>query len=178
MNIRLKTKKLEFEGSVIVYDLNYRRIVYQFTLPKESSLYYFSTDKVTSLIATSVHNMPLIQFQDLRKTVETLPVSFNQAGLKVLNFSNLKDIYALQDLLTNTGTRISLQTQFDQVLQNEVSLLLFFEGEKSQLELFIKSLEGQKLKNGKRILIPNKENPYQLTIKDDKNDSGPKMQTP
>ena len=155
-----KNQNFHVEGSVVMVDLNTRKIVTYKDIPLVEKEYTFSTPhKLSSDLATLIWKLPLKTFQS--KPAQTV-LDTKRIGLVIREIGSIKDIMQIKELLINRGLSMRFQPRIATYSGNYGIIQLTYQGTPEKALNIINSLNGVHLKQEKKIVS---QEPFSFAIK-------------
>ncbi len=164
--ILLKKNQLEIGLNFGLIDLKSGKTLVFDDLAKTKT--NFSTEDLSQLsssVATSIYRMPLDEFGTLKRNLSNNLGSSNLLYLKVSNLKSVEDLMGLSDTLKTKGVSYQLKPRIYSLKANEGILELEFNGSKTQAEQFLKSIENEKLYDGREVSFGEEDGNFVLAIK-------------
>lgn len=136
-NLR-KTKYLEsinewtflWEGSVVLLDVNTKKILASFTLsPEEKTWRNLEQKDLNSALVSAMFRSPMDSFTKINRKIQDSPRLNGLSRLVVTGHKNLGDVLSLIDLLKKSSTSTSLELSLNSFSSSQAELLAFYQGE-------------------------------------------------
>lgn len=141
----LKEHQFHYSGNVYLQDLQTGKILMQGNIPLDSQKYSnVNSEEISSVIANYVYRMPLGQFTKLRSKIKNIPPLKLTRAITLFNYSNLKDVDSFIQLIEERGIKYSLSSKLISVGVNQSKVIVYFDGEISELKTLLDSVESAK----------------------------------
>lgn len=122
--------QFEWDGSVILLDVNTKKIISSYTmLPETKTFRNLDQKGLNSALASSMYRSPLDPLSKITKKVQDTPRLNRLSRLGIQGHKHLGDVLSLMELLKKEGENLSLELQIDLFTQKEAQLLCFYQGE-------------------------------------------------
>lgn len=122
--------QFEWDGSVVLLDVNTKKIVSSYTmLPETKTFRNLDQKALNSALASSMYRSPLEPLSKLTKKIQETPRLNRLTRLGIQGHKHLGDVLSLMDMLKKEGGNLGLELQIDLFTQKEAQLLCFYQGE-------------------------------------------------
>ncbi|MCO4792864.1 MAG: hypothetical protein KC493_04075 [Bacteriovoracaceae bacterium] len=164
-NELLGERKYKVSGDYVVLDLKTNKLVRHFDFVTESKSYK-TEDKhqLSSNLASLVYRMPMVDFQELGKSLVELPPKMKRVRLTVNNLSSVQDLISLKNFLSNKGLAQRFSPSLDTYAGQTGRIILGFQGENEAVKETLIKLNNESLGNDRKMVIESPENPFILSI--------------
>jgi hypothetical protein len=122
--------EFEWEGSVVVLDVNTKKILGSYNLEAESKTWRNLDQKaLNSALVSALYRSTLDSFGRLVRKVQEAPKLNRLSRLVIQGHRHMGDVLLLTDLLRRRGSNLNLELMIDVFSRNEAQLLCFYQGE-------------------------------------------------
>ena len=122
--------QFEWDGSVVLLDVNTKKIVSSYTmLPETKTFRNLEQKALNSALASSMYRSPLDPLSKITKKIQETPRLNRLSRLSIQGHKHLADVLSLIELLKKEGGNLNLELQIDLFTQKEAQLLCFYQGE-------------------------------------------------
>ncbi len=150
----LQESSFEWEGRVILLDINTKRVLSSYVLPLEKrDLRGVDLKAQNSALASSLYRTPLTAFMQLRKKLEDTQKLNRVSRLVIQGHRHLGDVFALMDILKTRGSLLGLDLKLDYFKSNEAELLCFYQGEEKSFSDLLSRVK--ELKSSQSFMLVN-----------------------
>ena len=164
-NTLLEKRGYSFSGGVLLYDLNKKERLGHFDfVPEKTSFSTRDKHQLSSHLASLVYRLPLVFFQDVKKTLSRLRADKQVGLIEVAGVKNLSEAYHFAGLLEKKGVIYGITPQIKKVDIKKTQLLISYNGKKEALSDFLRSLNGQKVGGRYEVKLPDEKNPFSFTM--------------
>ncbi len=119
-----------WDGSLILLDMNTKKIIASYHLPLVSKSWRGLEQKdLNSKLASAMYASPLSAFNRAVKKLQESSRLSRLSRLVITGHSHLGDVSDLMELLKKDGQSLGLELQWDLFTQKEAQLLCFYQGE-------------------------------------------------
>lgn len=145
--------EFEWDGSVVMLDMNTKKILSSHTiLPETKSWRGLDQKSLNSLLASAMYRSPLSAFQkSVRKLQDNLRLN-RLSRLVIQGHQHMGDILSLMDLLKKEGNKLNLELQMDLFTQKEAQVLCFYQGEEKSFTDLLSRLKELKSSHSYRLV--------------------------
>lgn len=161
INFTLKRSKelrqqgtLEWEGRLLLLDINTKRLLASSYLPIEKrNLSGLSPTALNSTLGSQLYRTPLPAFQVLSDKLANTPALNRVTKLTIKGQKNLSDVLLLLDLLKLNGASLGLDVKLTSFQQQEAQVLCFYQGEEKSFSDLLSRLK--ELKSSQSYMLVN-----------------------
>lgn len=145
--------EFEWDGSVVMLDMNTKKILSSYTiLPETKSWRGLDQKSLNSSLASAMYRSPLDAFQkSVRKLQDNLRLN-RLSRLVIQGHHHMGDILSLMDLLKKEGNKLNLELQMDLFTQKEAQVLCFYQGEEKSFTDLLSRLKELKSSHSYRLV--------------------------
>ena len=155
-----KKRRFLIEGSIVMIDLNTRKVVTHKDIPRITKEYDFSTPhKLSSDLATLIWKLPLKIFRS--KPTQTV-LDTKRMGLVIREIDSIRDLMQIKELLINRGLGMRFQPLIATYSGNYGIIQLAYQGTTDKALNIVKSLNGVQLAREKKLVA---QEPFSFAIK-------------
>lgn len=134
-----------FSGGGYLLDLQGNNILAQMEFDKETKQYRnLKYEKLSTVIANYVYRMPLNDFEILKQKIKDIPPMNSIHRLSLFDYSNMSDIDNFLELIKGRGIKYSLNARLDSIGTNRAEIIIFMDGEMSDLRTLLKDIQSAK----------------------------------
>ena len=163
----MNTREFDVAGDFILIDLKTNKLIKHFDFTDEKKvLSVENTHDLSSSLASTVYRMPIVEFQEIPKSLSALPSGQVKVGLQITNVKNILDLFKIKDLLAEKGIAYRLESEINSYTGKVGKLLLSYQGNNDNIIQTLKSLNNQEIEPGRIIKIDSAVNPFSLIIHD------------
>lgn len=150
----LKESSFEWEGRVVLLDINTKRVLASYVLPLEKrDLRNMDLKAQNSALASSLYRTPLSAFLQLKKKLTDAQKLNRVSRLVIQGHRHLGDVVALMELLKTRGSLLGLDLKLDYFKSNEAELLCFYQGEEKSFSDLLSRVK--ELKSSQSYVLVN-----------------------
>lgn len=145
--------EFEWDGSVVMLDMNTKKILSSHTiLPENKNWRGLDQKGLNSSLASAMYRSPLDAFQkSVRKLQDNLRLN-RLSRLVIQGHSHMGDVLSLMDLLKKEGNKLNLELQMDLFTQKEAQVLCFYQGEEKSFTDLLSRLKELKSSHSYRLV--------------------------
>jgi hypothetical protein len=137
--------KFNFSGGGYLLDLQSNNILASMEFPEESKQYrHLKYEKLSTVLANHVYRMPFNEFSVLKKKIKNIAPMNSIHRISLYDFANMKDIYNFVELIKARGVKNSLNARLESIGTNRAEIVIFMDGEITELKTLLNSLESAK----------------------------------
>lgn len=137
--------KFKFSGGGYLLDLQSNNILASMEFPIESKQYrHLNYDKLSTVLANHVYRMPFNEFSVLKRKIKDIAPMNSIHRVSLYDFANMKDIYNFVELIKARGIKNSLNARLESIGTNRAEIVIFMDGELTELKTLLNSLESAK----------------------------------
>ncbi len=149
-NQNLKEYKYNFSGGGYVLDLQANNILMSMNFNNEQKKYNkIKYEDLSTILANHVHRIPIVGFQKLKNKIKTIPPINSIQRVSLFDFSNMNDVDLFLQTIKGRGIKYSLDARLESIGTNRAELVVFMDGELSDLKTLLKGM--QSAKNGPKF---------------------------
>lgn len=144
-NEKFKEYEFNFSGGGYLLDLQSNKILSTIDLNKEVKKYRdLDYNKLSTVLANHVYRMPIGQFTNLKSTIKDIPPLNSIHRLSLYDFHNMGEVDELISLVQSKGIKHSLVARLESIGTNRAELVIFMDGELTDLKTLLSSLKSAK----------------------------------
>lgn len=145
--------KFSWDGSIVVLDVNTKKIISSYTLlPETKSFRNMDQKTLNSALASSFYNSSLDSFYKAMRKIQETPRLNHLSRLVITGHRHLGDVISLMDLLRKEGTATHFESQLDVFSQNSAELLCFYQGEEKSFTDLLSRVKEVKSSQSYRLV--------------------------
>jgi hypothetical protein len=134
----------EWDGKVVVLDIDTKRSLVTFTMPEEKKDWRDLDQRaLNSALASRLYRSPLAYFKDLEGGLKKGQLN-RVTRLIIKGHKNISDVIALMELMKNRGSSLGLDIKLDKIKPLEAEVLCFYQGEENSFGDLLSKLKELK----------------------------------
>lgn len=144
-NEKFKEYEFSFSGGGYLLDLQSNKVLSTIALSQEIKKYRnLEYNKLSTVLANHVYRMPIAQFTDLKSTIKDIPPLNSIHRVSLYDFHNMGEVDELISLVHSRGIKYSLSARLESIGTNRAELVVFMDGELTDLKTLLSSLKSAK----------------------------------
>ncbi len=144
-NEKYNDYEFRFSGGGFLLDLQSNNILAQMEFPFETKQYRkLKYEKLSTVLANYVYRMPFNEFSVLKRKIKDIPPMNSIHRVSLFDFSNMQDIDNFLELIKARGVKNSLNARLESIGTNRAEIVIFMDGEMTELKTLLSSLESAK----------------------------------
>ncbi len=149
----LGESQFEWDGKLVVLDINTKRILSSFELsPEKKEWRNLEQKALNSALATRIYKTPLIYFKGMNQVFGSTRSLNRVSRLVIKGQKNMSDVMAVVELLKNKGYAIGLEIKLDKIRSNEAEVICFYQGEEKSFTDLLSQLKELKSSESYRLV--------------------------
>lgn len=143
-NPSLNESAFEWEGKLLILDVDTKRTIVSYSLPMESKEWRNLDQKaLNSALASRIYRTPLPFFKQVDSVLKSAQPN-RVIRLVIKGHKNISDVLALIELMKSRGSSLGLDAKLDKIRSSEAEVLCFFQGEEKSFTDLLSKLKELK----------------------------------
>ncbi len=157
-NLKRSNDKFEWDGGVLLLNVETKRILGSFTVGPESRAFKQLDQKsLNSQLASSLYRTPIPAFMNFKQSLEEKEVFDRRTNrvskLVIKGQKHLGDVLALKEHLKSAGRSLGLEVYLQSFSKDEANLICYHGGEEKSFTDFLSGIK--ELKSSQRYTLVN-----------------------
>lgn len=164
-DLLLETRRLSFQGDLLLIDLRDQGILQSFDFPLEEHSYPIQDPQaLSSAIATAMARIPNAEFDRIPRVLNNVRSDRARAQLSLKGLRSLKDYYQFSTLLSQKGLTLEFNPTLKEFNGKEAQIELNYKGDPNEMTAILKSFHLSNFGEGYELRVENPERPSQFEI--------------
>ncbi len=144
-NKKLNEYQFEYEGFGFLKDLQTNLVVNTYRFVKTEKSYKLSPDiNIANLVANHVYHMAKGSFPGIIRNIKDMTPISEIKRVTLTDFKNINEINTLLKMMESRGVKFSLRTKLESISQHRADVIIYFDGEFTEVKSFFSSLQSAK----------------------------------
>ena len=164
-DLLLETRRLSFQGDLLLIDLRDQAILQSFDFPIEEQTYpTHDAQALSSAIATAMARIPNAEFDRIPRILNNVRSDRARAQLQLKGVRSLRDYYQFSTLLAQKGLTLDFNPTLKEFNGKEAQIELNYKGDPKQMTDLLKTFHLASFGDGYELRIENLDRPSQFEI--------------
>lgn len=164
-NTLLKKRQVKASVDMVAFNLTNNDPFFFQEIDSPAQTFYFSDpEKYSSSVASMVYRLPLPELAKFIRSSKSLAYDSRFKPVTIMGVSSISELFSLREFLQKKLVRFDGILDFKSYTLDDSKFFLQYRGVETDLKDAIMRLQGEALENGKKLIFPNKDNPFYIKL--------------
>jgi hypothetical protein len=163
----MNTREFVVSGDFLLIDLRSNKLVNYFDFINEKKkMNIENAHDLSSNLASMVYRIPIANYQEIPKSLSSLPEKINSVGLEFNNVRNIQDLFKIKKLLASKGIAYRFESQINSYSGRIGNLDLSYQGTGESIIQTLNALDNAEFEPGRILKVDSPTSPYKFIIQE------------